>query len=98
MSFRPPPNQPDFSTLENLLLQGKVQSENPPLYQFLKNFLKSTSQMQGIFVTDIDTLTSGGGGTVTLPSGYWTLLTDGNVDETDFIFAGGEAISVFVPL
>ena len=31
-------------------------------------------------------------------AGYWTLLTDGNVDETDFIFAGGEAISLFVPV
>jgi hypothetical protein len=30
--------------------------------------------------------------------GYWTLLTDGDIDETDFIFAGGDAISVFVPL
>lgn len=30
-------------------------------------------------------------------SGYWTLLTDGNVDETDLIFANGEPISVFVP-
>lgn len=30
--------------------------------------------------------------------GYWTLLTDGDVDETDFIFASGDAISVFVPL
>jgi hypothetical protein len=35
---------------------------------------------------------------VSLPSGYWTLLTDGNIDETDFIFASGDAISVFVPL
>lgn len=31
-------------------------------------------------------------------SGYWTLLTDGDVDETDFIFAGGDAISIFVPI
>lgn len=31
-------------------------------------------------------------------SGYWTLLTDGNVDETDFIFANGDPISVFVPI
>ena len=29
--------------------------------------------------------------------GYWTVLTDGNVDETDLIFANGEAIAVFVP-
>lgn len=33
----------------------------------------------------------------TIASGYWTLLTDGDVDETDFIFADGDAISVFVP-
>lgn len=30
-------------------------------------------------------------------SGYWTPLTDGDVDETDLIFANGEAIAVFVP-
>jgi hypothetical protein len=32
------------------------------------------------------------------PAGYWTLLTDGDVDETDFIFANGDPISIFVPL
>lgn len=32
------------------------------------------------------------------PSGYWAPLTDGNVDETDLIFANGEAIMVFVPV
>jgi len=30
-------------------------------------------------------------------AGYWTPLTDGNVDETDLIFASGESIAVFVP-
>lgn len=29
--------------------------------------------------------------------GYWTPLTDGDPDETDLIFANGEAIAVFVP-
>jgi hypothetical protein len=29
--------------------------------------------------------------------GYWTPLTDGDVDETDLIFANGESIEVFVP-
>lgn len=29
---------------------------------------------------------------------YWSLLTDGNVDETDFIFANGEPISIQIPL
>lgn len=29
-------------------------------------------------------------------SGYWTPLTDGNVDEADLIFANGEAIAVFI--
>jgi len=31
-------------------------------------------------------------------SGYWTPLTDGDLDETDLIFASGEAIAVFVPV
>lgn len=31
-------------------------------------------------------------------NGYWTLLTDGNIDETDFIFANGDPISLFVPV
>lgn len=30
--------------------------------------------------------------------GYWTPLTDGDLDETDLIFASGEAIAVFVPV
>jgi Leucine-rich repeat (LRR) protein len=30
--------------------------------------------------------------------GYWAPLTDGDVDETDIIFADGEAVMVFVPL
>lgn len=29
--------------------------------------------------------------------GYWTVLTDGDVDEPDLICADGEAIAVFVP-
>lgn len=36
--------------------------------------------------------------TVTIPDGYWTLLTDGDPDETDFIFANGEPIAMFIPL
>jgi hypothetical protein len=36
--------------------------------------------------------------TSVVPSGYWTLLTDGDPDETDFIFANGDAISIFVPV
>lgn len=31
-------------------------------------------------------------------TGYWTSLTDGNLDETDLIFANGECIAVFVPV
>lgn len=33
----------------------------------------------------------------TAPEGYWTPLTDGNMDETQLIFAAGECIAVFVP-
>ena len=29
--------------------------------------------------------------------GYWSPLTDGNVDETDLIFASGEPIMTFIP-
>lgn len=29
--------------------------------------------------------------------GYWTPLTDGDLVETDLIFADGEAVAVFVP-
>lgn len=29
--------------------------------------------------------------------GYWAPLTDGDVNETDLIFASGEAVMVFVP-
>ncbi len=35
----------------------------------------------------------------TTPSlGYWVPLTDGDVDETDLIFALGQPIMVFVPI
>ena len=33
-----------------------------------------------------------------ITDGYWTPLTDGDVDETDIIYANGEAIAVFVPV
>ena len=29
--------------------------------------------------------------------GYWSPLTDGDVDETELIFADGDAIMVWVP-
>lgn len=32
------------------------------------------------------------------PSGYWTLLSDGDTVEAELIFANGEAIALFVPL
>ena len=60
MAFQIPPKQPDFSKFEHLLLESKINTENPPLYQFLKNFLHSTSQMQGLFATDIATASGSG--------------------------------------
>jgi hypothetical protein len=47
--------------------------------------------------SDIMIMTVGTSGTTTSTNGYWTLLTDGNVDETDFIFANGDPISMFIP-
>lgn len=35
--------------------------------------------------------------TVVTINGYWTPLTDGDADETDLIYANGEAIAVNVP-
>jgi len=32
------------------------------------------------------------------PATRWELLTDGDIDDTQFIFAGGDAIYVEVPL
>lgn len=59
---------------------------------------QSRQLLAGTGITFDDTVfgerTIDAGGT----AGYWTLLTDGDVDETDFIFAGGDAISIFVPL
>jgi flagellar hook-basal body complex protein FliE len=40
---------------------------------------------------------TGGGSGGGSEDGYWTPLTDGNVDETQLIFAAGECIAVFVP-
>ncbi len=45
----------------------------------------------------------GGGGAAEVTAaavqavGYWAPLTDGDVDATEFIFAGGECIMVFIP-
>lgn len=33
-----------------------------------------------------------------IESGYWAPLTDGDLDETDLIFANGECVMVFVPV
>lgn len=40
---------------------------------------------------------SASGGGSSSSSGYWAPLTDGNIIETDLVFANGDAIMVFVP-
>ncbi len=37
------------------------------------------------------------GGIVPSESGYWTILTNGNLVTPEIIFAGGDVISFFVP-
>jgi len=48
----------------------------------------------GVTMTGTVLSASGGGGST---DGYWTPLTDGDEDETDLIYANGEAIAVWVP-
>lgn len=61
--------------------------------------INSRQLLAGLGITFDDTVpgkrtiaSSGGAG-----SGYWTPLTDGDPDETDLIYANGEAIAVNVP-
>ena len=61
-------------------------------------FLNSRQLLAGIGITFDDTVPFIRTINATASTGYWTPLTDGDPDETDLIFANGEAIAVFVPV
>jgi hypothetical protein len=70
---------------------GQQMSNIDELFEVLFTEVRRLSQQVAALEAD------GGGGGDT-GHGYWTVLTDGDPDETDLIFANGEAIALFVPL
>ena len=90
-------NQPDLNRLLSTLNTSGIQSKNPALYQVIKQLISAVKQLQEVEIQDINATLLIIEELSNLVNGYWTLLTDGNIDETDFIFAGGEPISVFIP-
>lgn len=107
MSFRPKKKQPQFADLKGILSQSK-QTDNA-LYQTVQILIERLTQLQGNInediaklTEDVDELDEGAGEEPLTPEqimslGYWTPLTDGDIDEAHLIFANGEAIAVFVP-
>lgn len=106
------PVTPDFKRLNSTLNNSGVKVKDYPLYQIIKALLENsqqsvqhfTSQINGInqSIAEISAGGGSGGGTTPIPpviieNGVWYPLTDGDVDETDLIFADGECIMVFVP-
>lgn len=62
-----------------------------------KTFANSRQLLAGSGIAFNDAIAGKRTISATGSNGYWTPLTDGNVDETDLIFAAGESIAVFVP-
>ena len=101
MPFKPPRKQPQFADLKGVLSQsGKTDNA---LSQTVAILIDRLTQFQGITVEDMGgvqkQLNAIGGA---LKGGldvkhYDTPLTDGDVDETNLIFANGECIIVQVP-
>ena len=57
----------------------------------------SRQLLAGLNVTFDDTIINQRTINVDIDAGYWTPLTDGDEDETDLIFANGDAIMMFIP-
>jgi hypothetical protein len=140
MPFKPPPEQPDFSTLFTSLSNSRLQVTNNALYQTIFFLIQNTNISRDQLVDAIDVIDQGlsdigaasfitvedetstfpnsrqllagpgiafddsvaGERTISTDGGignhYDSPLTDGNVDETDLIFALGECIIVQVPV
>lgn len=89
----------NFDTIDGLLkdhedqlaeLSGSghvIEDSGVPLIQ------RDTLNFVGYDVQDI-----GGKTTVGLPLGYWAPLTDGDLDDPQFIFAEGQVVMVWVDL
>jgi Leucine-rich repeat (LRR) protein len=60
--------------------------------------INSRRLLAGVGITFDDTVVNQRTISSNAGSGYWTPLTDGNVDETNLIFVNGESIAVFVPV
>lgn len=68
----------------------------------INNITNIIQQLGGVAFDGLDgqdglTIPGSGSSSFNQNTGYWTPLTDGDVDETDLIFANGDAIAVFVP-
>ncbi len=84
--------QVNLSRLQSQLLTSGIQQSNNALYQVITQLLFAVQQIQNA---------SSSSSVIPTPTevdGYWTPLTDGDLDETDLIFSNGDAIMVFIPV
>lgn len=73
---------------------------SPAVNSALGRQLSNADEMFETLFTEarrLATLTEGGVGGSRPATGYWTVLTDGDLTDPQLIFAGGDAIAVFVP-
>lgn len=59
MPFKPPAQQPDFSTLVTSLSNSRLQSTNNALYQTIFFLIQNTSRARDLLVDSIETLDQG---------------------------------------
>jgi hypothetical protein len=56
MAFRPPPQQPDFSSLYTSLAQTKAKKSDEAMYQTINFLIERIDQFQEIVVKKLDVL------------------------------------------
>lgn len=86
--------QVDLSRLKTILLTSGLQKRDNPLFQVINQLIAAVQQNLGVVSSHIVTSSSGSGASSIVA---WDILTDGNIDETELIFAGGEAILTHMP-
>jgi len=107
MAYRPAKKQPQFADLKGILSQSK-QTDNA-LYQTVQILIERLTQLQGNLNEDISSIKEAVEDASkeeppTEPETglefdhYDSPLTDGDMIETNLIFANGECIIVQVPL
>ena len=58
MAFKPPAEQPDFSRLQIVLLNARLQTSNNALYQVISELIKRIGQSRDMILIDIEDVNS----------------------------------------